>query len=236
MNLPNVVTREEWLVARKALLEKEKEVTRARDMIAAERRKLPAVKVEKNYLFDGPDGTRTLLELFEGRRQLIVRHFMFGPDDEEGCIGCSMQTDSVGALEHIWARDTTFVLVSRAPLPKLEAFKARMSWNVPWYSAVGSEFNLDYEVTTELGESPGVSAFIRDDDGDVFHTYSIYDRGGEIFKNFYNYLDITYLGRREDELEHPWDWWRHKDRYDDDEAAGPGDNWWNGTRFKDAAV
>lgn len=235
MNFPNVVTREEWLVARKALLEKEKEVTRARDMIAAERRKLPAVKVEKNYLFEGPNGPLTFLDLFEGRRQLIVRHFMFGPDADEGCIGCTMQADSVGALEHIWARDTTFAMVSRAPQPKLRAWAARFGWNIPWYTAVGSDFNVDYEVTTSLGESPGVSAFIRDG-ADIFHTYSIYDRGGEIFKNFYNYLDITFLGRQEDELEHPWDWWRYKDRYGDESSAGPGDNWWNGTRFKDAAV
>lgn len=231
MNLPEVVSREEWLVARKALLEKEKEVTRARDMINAERQKLPMVKVEEDYRFIGPDGELTLLDLFEGRRQLIVRHFMFGPDDEEGCIGCSMQADSVGALEHIWARDTSFVMTSRAPLSKLEPFKARMGWKIPWYSTVGSQFNVDYLVTTEQGDTPGVSAFIRDG-ADVFHTYSIYDRGGDIFKSFYNYLDITFLGRQEDALEHPWDWWRHKDRYADENAVGPGDNWWNGTRFK----
>jgi predicted dithiol-disulfide oxidoreductase (DUF899 family) len=231
MNLPEVVSREEWLVARKALLEKEKEVTRARDMIAAERRKLPMVKVEKDYLFEGPNGTITFLDLFEGRPQLIVRHFMFGPNDVEGCQGCSMQADSVGALEHIWARNTTFAMTSRAPLATLDAFKARMGWKIPWYSTIGDEFNVDYDVTTELGDSPGVSAFLRDGD-DIFHTYSIYDRGGEIFKNFYNYLDITFLGRQEEELEHAWDWWRLKDRYGDDNAGGPGENWWNGTRFK----
>lgn len=231
MNLPKVVSREEWLVARKTLLEKEKEVTRARDMIAEERRKLPMVKAEKEYRFEGPNGTVPLIDLFEGRRQLIVRHFMFAPEDDEGCIGCSMQTDSVGELAHLWARDTTFVLVSRAPQDKLEAFKARMGWKIPWYTTVGTEFNRDYEVTTDQGESPGVSAFYRDGD-EVFHTYSIYDRGGDIFKNFYNYLDITVLGRREDELEHPWDWWRHKDRYDDESATAPGNNWWNGTRFQ----
>ncbi|WP_216204420.1 DUF899 domain-containing protein [Amycolatopsis aidingensis] len=231
MNLPKVVTREEWLEARKALLEKEKEVTRARDMIAEERRSLPMVRVDKEYLFEGPNGTVTLLDLFEGRRQLVVRHFMFGPDDEEGCIGCSMQADSVGELAHMWARDTTFVMISRAPLSKLEPFKARMGWDMPWYSSFGSDFNYDYEVTSELGESPGVSAFIRDGD-EVFFTYSIFDRGGEIFKNFYNYLDITALGRQEDQLEHPWDWWRHKDRYDDANAAAPGANWWNGTRYQ----
>jgi len=230
MDLPEVVSREEWLVARKALLEKEKAVTQARDMINAERQKLPMVRVEKDYRFTGPTGQLRLVDLFEGRRQLIVRHFMFEPDADEGCIGCSMQTDSVGELAHIWARDTTFVLVSRAPLAKLEAFKERMGWKYPWYSSFGSDFNYDYEVSSELGESPGVSSFIRDGE-EVFHTYSIYDRGGEIFKNFYNYLDITHLGRQEDTLEHPWDWWRYKDRYDT-EATGPGANFWNGTRFQ----
>jgi predicted dithiol-disulfide oxidoreductase (DUF899 family) len=232
LNLPDVVSREEWLVARKALLEKEKEVTRARDMIAAERRKLPMVKVEKNYLFEGPNGTVTLTDMFEGRRQLIVRHFMFEPGATEGCVGCSMQMDSIdGALEHMWARDTTFAVAARAPLSDTEPFKARMGWRVPWYSSFGSEFNYDYDVSTEQGDSPGVSAFIRDGD-DVFHTYSIYDRGGDIFKNFYNYLDITFLGRQEDELEHGWEWWRHKDRYGAENALVAGDNWWNGTRFQ----
>jgi len=231
MNPPKVVSREEWLVARKALLEKEKEVTKARDMIGEERRNLPMVKVEKPYLFHGPDGTLTLLDLFDGRRQLIVRHFMFVPGDTEGCIGCSMQADSVGELAHMWARDTTFVMVSRAPLADFEPFKARMGWKLPWYSSFGSDFNYDFEVTTEQGESPGVSTFYREGD-DVFFTYSIFDRGGDIFKNFYNYLDITHLGRQEDQLEHPWDWWRHKDRYDVEGAAVPGNNWWNGTRFQ----
>jgi predicted dithiol-disulfide oxidoreductase (DUF899 family) len=203
MNLPEVVSREEWVTARKALLEKEKVVTRERDMINEERKKLPMVKVDEPYRFTGPDGNvLSLLDLFEGRRQLIVRHFMFEPDRPEGCIGCSMQADSVGALEHMWARDTTFVMVSRAAQSKLLAFKERMGWKMPWYTAIGDEFNRDYDVTTDEGDSPGVSAFIRDGD-DVFHTYSIYDRGGDIFKSFYNYLDITYLGRQEDVLEHP---------------------------------
>ncbi len=231
MNLPNVVSRTEWLTARKALLDMEKEVTAARDMINEERKRLPMVKVEKDYQFEGPNGTVRLHDMFEGRSQLIVRHFMFAPEDTEGCIGCSMQTDSIGELAHLWARDTTFVLVSRAPLAKLEPFKARMGWKVPWYSSGDSEFNRDYEVWTEQGDSPGVSAFLRAGE-DVFHTYSIYDRGGDIFKNFYNYLDITFLGRQEDQLEHPWDWWRHKDKYGDAAAAGPGGNWWNGTRFQ----
>jgi predicted dithiol-disulfide oxidoreductase (DUF899 family) len=231
MSLPKVVSREEWLAARNELLEKEKEVTKARDLIAEERRRLPMVRVEKDYLFEGPNGAVTLLDLFEGRRQLVVRHYMYAPGDEVGCPGCSMQADSVGELAHIWARDTTFAMVSRAPLADFTPFKERMGWTMPWYSSYGSDFNYDYEVTSEHGESPGVSAFFRDGD-QVFHTYSIYDRGGEIFKNFYNYLDITHLGRQEDELEHPWDWWRFKDESDAEDAHVPGDNHWNGTRFK----
>jgi len=230
MTLPKVVSREEWLVARKALLEKEKVVSRARDEIAEERRGLPMVKVEKDYLFDTPEGTKTLLDLFDGRRQLIVRHFMFAPGETVGCEGCSMQADSVGELAHIWARDTTFVMISRAPRADFEPYKARMGWTLPWYSAFGSDFNYDYEISTEQGESPGVSAFYREGD-DVFFTYSIFDRGGDIFKNFYNYLDITHLGRQEDQLEHPWDWWRRKDEYDNENTTGPDANWWNGTRY-----
>ncbi|HEU5160201.1 MAG TPA: DUF899 domain-containing protein [Streptosporangiaceae bacterium] len=223
-----VVSREEWLAARKELLEKEKVATRIRDEVAAARRQLPMVKIEKDYIFEGPQGKVTLLDLFEGRRQLIVRHFMFAPDADEGCIGCSMQADSVGHLAHMHARDTTFVMVSLAPVAKLEAFKRRMGWTIPWYSSYGSEFNRDYKATTDQGEAPGVSVFFRDGDT-VYHTYSIYDRGGDIFKNFYNYLDLTPLGRQEDELEHPWDWWRHHDRYDDESAPAPGQNYWNKT-------
>ncbi|WP_447007430.1 DUF899 domain-containing protein [Saccharothrix isguenensis] len=232
MNRPSVVSREEWLEARKALLEKEKEVTHARDMIAEERRRLPMVKVEKDYRFEGPDGPGlSLLDLFEGRRQLIVRHYMYSPGATEGCPGCSMQADSVGELAHMWARDTTFAMVSRAPVADFAPFKARMGWTIPWYSSFGSDFNYDYEVSTEMGESPGVSAFYREGE-DVFFTYSIFDRGGDIFKSFYNYLDITHLGRQEEQLEHPWDWWRFKDQYDVADISGPGENWWNGTRYK----
>ncbi|MFF1873088.1 DUF899 domain-containing protein [Streptomyces sp. CB03911] len=228
MNLPKVATREEWLQARKELLEKEKQLTRLHDEVVAARPELPMVKVDKDYVFHGPQGELSLLDLFQGRRQLIVRHFMFGPDQEEGCIGCSMQADSVGHLAHINARETTFVMVSRGQLPKLEAFKARMGWDIPWVSSFGSDFNVDYHVTTEQGELPGVSVFMTDGT-DVFHTYSIYDRGGDIFKNFYNYLDLTPLGRQEAQLEQPWDWWRHHDMYDNEAAATAGTNWWNGT-------
>ena len=233
MSFPRVVSREEWLEERLALLEKEKEVTRARDEIHVARQALPAVKIEKDYRFEGPNGsTPSLLDLFEGRRQLIVRHFMWAPGNTVGCPGCSMQTDSIGALEHIWARDTSLVLVSRGHFEEFQAYKVRMGWTIPWYSSFGSDFNYDFEVSSDKGESPGVSAFIRNDDGEVFHNYSVYDRGGEIFKNFYNYLDITHLGRQEAQLEHPWDWWRLKDEYDKVDAHVAGDNHWNGTRFK----
>ncbi|HEV8563052.1 MAG TPA: DUF899 domain-containing protein [Actinophytocola sp.] len=233
MSFPKVVSREEWLEARLELLEREKEVTKARDEIHAARQALPAVKIEKDYRFTADDGSElTLLDLFDGRRQLIVRHFMWAPGNTVGCPGCSMQTDSIGALEHIWARDTSLVLVSRAEVHEFQAFKKRMGWTIPWHSSFGSDFNYDFEVSSDKGESPGVSAFIRNDDGEVFHTYSVYDRGGEIFKNFYNYLDITHLGRQEAQLEHPWDWWRIKDEYDKEDAHVAGDNHWNGTRFK----
>ena len=228
MKLPKIGTKEEWLQARKELLEREKEMTRLHDEVVALRPELPMVKVEKEYVFHGPQGDLSLLDLFEGRSQLIVRHFMFGPEQEEGCIGCSMQADSVGNLSHIHGRDATFVMTSRAPLTKLDAFAERMGWNIPWYSTEGDEFNRDYNVTTDQGELPGVSVFLTAE-GEVYHTYSLYDRGGDIFKNFYNYLDLTPFGRQEKELEHPWDWWRHHDRYDDENAPTAGTNWWNGT-------
>lgn len=233
MTSPNVVSRAEWLKARTELLEREKQHTKAYDEILKARRDLPMVKIEKDYRFHGAQGEElTLLDLFEGRQQLVVRHVMFAPGETEGCIGCSMQIDSIGELAHINARDTTLVLVHRAPLADSLSFRERMGWmHLPFYSSFGSDFNYDFEVSTDKGESPGVSSFFREGD-DVFHTYSVYDRGGEIFKNFYNYVDTTHLGRREDELEHPWDWWRHKDRYEAQDAAGPGANWWNGTRFK----
>lgn len=229
----NIVSRAEWLKARTELLEREKQHTKAYDEILKARRELPMVKIEKDYRFTGAQGEQvSLLDLFEGRRQLIVRHVMHAPGATEGCIGCSMQIDSIGELAHIHARDTTLVLVHRAPLADSLPFRERMGWmHLPFYSSFGSDFNYDFEVSTDQGESPGVSAFYREGD-EVFHTYSVYDRGGEIFKNFYNYVDTTHLGRREDELEHPWDWWRHKDRYEDQDASAPGENWWNGTRFK----
>jgi len=232
MSLPEVVSRDEWLAARKKILVREKELTRQRDQLNADRRRMPMVKIEKEYLFQSPEGRVRLLDLFEGRRQLIVFHFMWAPDWDEGCPSCTATADEIseGLLDHLNVRGTSLAFVSRAPLAKLERLRNRKGWAIPWYSSFGTDFNYDFEVSTENGESPGVSTFYRAGD-EVFFTYSIFDRGGDIFKNFYNYLDITHLGRREDELEHPWDWWRHKDRYDDQAATGPGDNWWNGTRY-----
>jgi predicted dithiol-disulfide oxidoreductase (DUF899 family) len=197
MSLPEIVTREEWNAARAALLAKEKELTRARDRLSAERCNLPMVRIDEDYRFEGPDGAVRLLDLFEGRRQLIIYHFMFGPDWDEGCDGCSFLVDNVGHLSHLHAANTTLALVSRAPLGKLEAFRERMGWDVPWYSSFGSDFNVDLGVSGEKGEEPGVSVFVRDGDH-VFHTYSTYARGAEMLLGTFNYLDLTPLGRQEE--------------------------------------
>jgi predicted dithiol-disulfide oxidoreductase (DUF899 family) len=234
---PQVVSRDEWLAARKALLDKEKEATRARDALAALRRELPMVRVDKEYVFEGPDGKATLLDLFDGRRQLIVYHFMFGPDWEEGCPSCSMNVDGFGHLAHLHARDTTLAVVSRAPLTKIEPFQARMGWTFPWYSSFGSDFNYDFHVTQDetvapveynyrdkaeleragqtwfmTGEQPGYSVFLREGNG-VYHTYSTYSRGGDHLMATYNFLDLTPLGRQ-DGREFTMDWVRHHDKYD----------------------
>ena len=222
MDYPRVVSRDEWLVARKQLLAKEKDFTRRRDELNAERRRLPMVKIEKDYVFEGAAGKATLPDLFDRRRQLIVYHFMFDPTWDEGCRSCSFLVDNIGALAHLHARDTSLVLVSRAPLGKIEPFKKRMGWTFPWYSSFGSDFNYDFHVThdeavapveynylgkAELtakgedyftqGESHGVSGFLRDGD-QVFHTYSAYARGADLLVGTYNYLDLTALGRQED--------------------------------------
>ena len=228
MNLPQVVSREEWLAARKELLAKEKELTQQRDALNAERRRLPMVKIDKEYLLEGPDGEASLVDLFEGRRQLIVYHFMFSPEWDEGCPSCSAGADEVskGLLEHLHARETTLAYVSRAPFPKLEAYKAKKGWIFPWYSSYGSDFNYDFHVTLDEsvapimynyrtnaeheqagtsyyveGEQPierhGHSCFLRDGN-DVFHTYSMYGRGAETVGGSYYFLDLTALGRQED--------------------------------------
>ena len=221
-NPPQIATREEWLAARKELLQQEKELTRQRDAVNAARRRLPMVRVEKDYVFQTPDGPRRLIDLFEGRPQLIVYHFMFDPEWEQGCPSCSWLVDNIGHLSHLHARNTTLVLISRAPLEKILPFKARMGWTVPWVSSFGSEFNYDFHVTmdekvapveynyrskAELlargevfftdGESHGVSVFLREGDG-AFRSYSAYARGAEILLGTYNWLDLTPLGRQED--------------------------------------
>jgi predicted dithiol-disulfide oxidoreductase (DUF899 family) len=227
-NLPQVVSRDEWLAARKELLAREKELTHQRDALNAERRRLPMVRIEEEYFFEGPDGKVSLLDLFEGRRQLIVGHFMFSPEWDEGCSSCSAGADEIsnGLLKHLHARDTTFVYVSRAPLAKIEAYKASKGWTFPWYSSYGSDFNYDFHVTLDESvapieynfrtkaeheqagtsyyvegeqpiEGPGRSCFLREGDS-VFHTYSVFARGLETVGGSYYFLDETALGRQED--------------------------------------
>ena len=230
-----VVSRDEWLAARKALLAKEKEFTRLRDSLNAERRALPWVKVDKQYMFDTPDGRQSLGDLFAGRSQLVTKHFMFGPDWTDGCVGCSFEMDHVaGALVHLEHHDVSYVVVSRAPLEKLEAFKRRMGWRFRWVSSFGSDFNYDFHVSFSpeqvasgkayynyelrdvgIDELSGRSVFYRDEAGDIFHTYSSYARGGELFLGSYAVLDITPKGRDETINGNLTDWVRHHDRYDD---------------------
>jgi predicted dithiol-disulfide oxidoreductase (DUF899 family) len=238
-----VASRAEWLVARRDLLEKEKEFTRKRDALSAERRKLPMVKIEKEYVFEGPDGPVNLRELFEGRRQLVVYHFMFDPSWEEGCKSCSHLIDNIaGGIVHFAARNTSFAVISRAPVPKIESFKRRMGWTFPWLSSLGNDFNYDFHVTLDpdkgeyvynyasaaallkagkiwfpKGEMPGLSVFLRDGDS-IFHTYSAYQRGLDLLLNTYNYLDLTPLGRQE-EAERAQGWIRHHDKYASQVAA-----------------
>lgn len=226
------VTREEWLRARKALLKKEKAFTRERDALSAARRALPRVKVDKRYVFDGPNGSRTLAELFDGKRQLLLYHFMFDPRWEAGCKSCSYVVDHFeGALVHLAARDTAFAAISRAPLAKIQEFQQRMGWKFHWLSSSGNDFNHDYHVSFEgedvetrrvdynyaqrtfpLSEAPGLSVFLREGDT-VFHTYSSYARGLDSLINTYNLLDLTPLGRQEEGLQYPMAWVRHHDKY-----------------------
>jgi predicted dithiol-disulfide oxidoreductase (DUF899 family) len=233
---PKVVSREEWLAARKTLLEKEKQLTRQSDALAAERRNLPHVKVEKEYVFDTAKGKKTLAELFEGRSQLIVYQFMFGPEWKEGCPSCSILGDHMdGSTQHLANRDVTLIAVSRAPIEKVEEFQRRMGWRFKWVSSFGNEFNRDYHVSfskEEMAEKevyynfkrqffpaeegPGISVFYKNENGEVFHTYSTYGRGGEPMMGVYTYLDIAPKGRNEEGLAHPMMWVRHHDRYEQD--------------------
>ncbi len=230
MNLPEVVSEADWQVAHEALLRKEKEATRARDALAAERRRLPRVRIEKDYVFEGRDGAARLVDLFDGRRQLILYHFMFAPDVEgwpsAGCPGCSMFVDQVGHLAHLHARDTSFVLVSRAPVANIEAYKERMGWTIPWFSSANSDFNVDFGVTTDSGETFGLSIFLRDGD-DVYRTYFTSGRGVEALGSVWTFLDLTPLGRQEDWEDSPagypqtprYDWWRRHDEYEQASAG-----------------
>jgi predicted dithiol-disulfide oxidoreductase (DUF899 family) len=243
MNLPRVTTRDEWLTARTQLLRKEKQLTAERDRLNTERRNLPMVEIVEDYRFDGPGEQVSLLDMFEGRRQLIIYHFMFGPDWDEGCPSCTAGTEemSPGLLDHLHTRDTTYAMVSRAPLEKLEKCKAQHGWDIPWYSSFGSDFNYDFGVTIDesrgsrtynyrtkeefeaMGDSffdspqpfemPGQSCFLRDGD-QVFHTYSQYARGLEGTGGSYYFLDLTALGRQEE-------WEEPKGRSDATRGATP---------------
>jgi predicted dithiol-disulfide oxidoreductase (DUF899 family) len=242
MALPEVVSRDEWLAARKELLVKEKELTRQRDALNAERRRLPMVKIEKDYVFEGPDGKCRLVDLFDGRRQLIVQHFMFDPSWDDGCPSCTAAADEIsdGLIDHLHARATNLVVISRAPIDKIERYKATRGWTFPWYSSFGGDFNYDFNVTIDSSvapvmwnfrtldelehhgmgwmaegssEQPGHSMFLREGD-DVFHTYSMYARGAEMLGGSYYFLDLTALGRQED-------WEEPKGRAGDAHGARP---------------
>ncbi len=229
---PRIVSREQWLAARRELLAKEKALTRQRDEVARLRRALPRVRVEKSYVFDSPQGMRTLADLFGAKSQLIVYHFMLGPGWDAGCKSCSYLADHFdGMLPHLAARDVSFVAVSRAPLAEIEKFRARMGWKFAWVSSNGNEFNYDYHVSFRkedmgkqreynyvLGEArmeelPGMSVFYKDGQGAVFHTYSAYARGLDGLIGAYNWLDLAPKGRDEEGLEYGMAWVRHHDRY-----------------------
>lgn len=232
---PKAVSHEEWLAARKELLAKEKEFTRLRDELSRQRRELPWEKVEKQYVFEGPNGKETLADLFRGHSQLIIYHFMFGPGWSEGCKSCSYLADHFdGAAIHLAHRDVTLGAISRAPYAEIGAFKKRMGWKFPWVSSFGNDFNFDYRVSftdeevakakgeynyTEIKvpfeELPGLSVFFKDANGEIFHTYSTYARGLDILVGTYNFLDHAPKGRDEAGLAHTMAWVRHHDKYND---------------------
>ncbi|GAA3238599.1 DUF899 domain-containing protein [Streptomyces sp. XM83C] len=201
MSLPEIVSREQWRAARESLLAKEKELTRAREALNAERRRLPMVEIEEEYVFEGGDGKATLWDLFEGRDQLVVHHFVFAPEADAGCPGCAAFLDQIGHLAHLHARGTSFVVVSRAPYPKILPFKARMGWALPWYSSGGTDFDRAFGAPVERGgeraERAALSCFLRDRDR-IFHTYTTYGRGLDALGSATSLLDLTALGRREE--------------------------------------
>ena len=223
--LPNVVSPAEWQEAHEKLLAKEKAATRARDALAAERRRQPMVEITKDYVFDVSKGKVHLRDLFDGRRQLILYHFMFAPTvdgwPDEGCDGCSFFVDQIGHLSHLHARNTSFVLVSRAPLKNIRRYQKRMGWTVPWFSSAGSDFNVDFGVTTERGETFGLSVFLRDGKR-VYRTYFTTKRGVEALGSTWTFLDLTPLGRQETWEDSPkgwpqtppYEWWRRHDEYE----------------------
>jgi predicted dithiol-disulfide oxidoreductase (DUF899 family) len=227
-----VVSHEQWLKARRELLAAEKEFTRQRDALTRRRMAMPWERVEKSYRFEGPKGARSLADLFDGRSQLIVYHFMLGPDWEEGCKSCSFWADSFDGIPiHLNHRDVTFTAISRAPLAKIEAYKKRMGWSFPWVSSYGSDFNYDFHVSfteeqlaagkvdynygLDEGEEelPGISVFYRNERGEVFHTYSCYSRGIDMVNGAYQLLDLAPKGRDEDGLEFSMEWVRRHDQY-----------------------
>ena len=236
----SVVPADRWVAERKALLAREKELVRLRDEIARARRALPWERVAKDYVFDAPEGRRSLAEQFEGRRQLLVQHFMFGPGWEQGCPSCSFMADHTdGMTVHLAHRDVSFVAVSRAPLAEIEHFRARMGWKFRWVSSSANDFNRDFRVsfaaedrvegkvlynygmtTFAQTEAPGVSVFYKDDAGEIFHTYSTFGRGVEVMMGTYNMLDLVPKGRDEDDLPYTMAWVRHHDRYEPAPKAG----------------
>lgn len=241
-----VVTQSEWQKARIALLKKEKKMTRLRDELAVERRALPWVKIEKEYAFDAPEGKVTLADLFKGRSQLVIYHFMFGPEWKEGCPSCSFVSDHIdGTLVHLSNRDVSVAVVSRAPLTKIVAFKNRMGWKFNWVSSFDSDFNTDFNVSftkTKKAEgtvfynytrqkfpseeAPGVSVFYKDAAGNIFHTYSTYGRGVEALIGTYTILDMAPKGRDEDHLQFGMQWVRHHDHYETNEFADANKPYW----------
>lgn len=225
---PEIVSQEEWQQAQARHLKLEKGLTRMRDSVSASRKRLPMVEVTKPYVFEGEDGQATLLDLFQGKRQLILQHFMFHPDWDEGCDGCSMMADHIGPLAHLYVRDTAFVAVARAPLAKLLGFRERMGWKFPFYSSFGTDFNEDFGVTVNDEEDQGYSMFVRNGDR-VFRTHSYHGRGVEAVLSNFALLDLTTFGRSEQFEDSPegwpqteqYSWWRLHDRYEGEpEKAG----------------
>jgi len=233
MEKHEVVSRENWIAARRQLLAKEKEFTRLRDQLSEQRRALPWERAEKDYVFEGPKGKETLAQVFDGRSQLVVYHFMFAPEAEVPCKSCSFWADNFnGIIAHLNQRDVTFVAISRAPLPKLQAFAKRLGWSFKWLSSGGNDFNYDYNVSfrpgdagkggasynykpteTTMADLPGISVFSRDAEGQVFHTYSCYARGLDMMNTAYHYLDLVPKGRDETELPHTMSWVKFRDLY-----------------------